>query len=99
MGIVKTYPALVGMRVLLGIAEAGLFPGVVYYLTLWYPRHHLQYRIGLFFGAASLAGAFSGLLAYGISFMAGTAGLLGWSWIFVSHAGLVDTFGPMHSWK
>ncbi|THH12739.1 hypothetical protein EW146_g7411 [Bondarzewia mesenterica] len=43
----------------------------------------LQYRVGLFFGAASLAGAFSGLLAFGISFMSGTAGLLGWSWIFI----------------
>ncbi|RDB15672.1 putative transporter C11D3.18C [Hypsizygus marmoreus] len=83
MGIVKTYPQLVGVRVCLGVAEAGLFPGVVYYLTLWYPRFKLQYRIGLFFGAASLAGAFSGLLAYGISFMGGTAGLLGWSWIFI----------------
>jgi len=83
MGFVKTYPQLVGVRVCLGVAEAGLFPGVVYYLTLWYPRHYLQYRIGLFFGAASLAGAFSGILAYGISFMSGTQGRLGWSWIFI----------------
>ncbi|PFH46412.1 hypothetical protein AMATHDRAFT_77688 [Amanita thiersii Skay4041] len=83
MGLVKTYPQLVGVRVLLGVAEAGLFPGVSYYLTLWYPRHQLQMRIGLFFGAASLAGAFSGLLAYGISFMSGTRGYLGWSWIFI----------------
>lgn len=43
----------------------------------------LQYRIGLFYGGATMAGAFSGLLAYGISFMSGTAGLLGWSWIFI----------------
>ncbi|KAK7438888.1 hypothetical protein VKT23_017814 [Stygiomarasmius scandens] len=83
MGLVKNYPQLVGVRVCLGVAEAGLFPGVTYYLTLWYPRHALQYRIGLFFGAASLAGAFSGLLAFGISFMSGTQGLLGWSWIFI----------------
>ncbi|KAF9039625.1 MFS general substrate transporter [Hymenopellis radicata] len=83
MGIVKTYPQLVGARLALGIAEAGLFPGVAYYLTLWYPRHHLQLRIGYFFGAASLAGAFSGLLAFAISFMSGTRGLLGWSWIFI----------------
>ncbi|KAF4594385.1 hypothetical protein EYR40_009189 [Pleurotus pulmonarius] len=83
MSLVKTYPELVITRVLLGIAEAGLFPGVVYYLTLWYPRHMLQYRIGLFYGAASLAGAFSGLLAFGISFLSGKAGLLGWSWIFM----------------
>jgi sugar phosphate permease len=83
MGLVKNYPQLVGVRVCLGVTEAGLFPGVVYYLSLWYPRHKLQLRIGVFFGAASLAGAFSGLLAFGISFMSGTRGLLGWSWIFI----------------
>jgi len=43
----------------------------------------LQYRIGFFIGAASLAGAFSGLLAYAISFMDGVQGLEAWSWIFV----------------
>ena len=52
-------------------------------LTFWYPRYKLQYRVGLFFGVASVSGAFSGLLAYGISFMSGTAERLGWSWIFV----------------
>ncbi|TBU25780.1 MFS general substrate transporter [Dichomitus squalens] len=83
MGLVKNYPQLVGTRICLGVAEAGLFPGVVYYLSLWYPRHMLQYRVGVFFGGATLAGAFSGLLAFGISFMSGTAGMLGWSWIFI----------------
>ena len=53
-------------------------------LTMFYPRHMLQFRVGLFWGGATVAGAFSGLLAYGISFMSGTRGLLGWSWIFVS---------------
>jgi MFS family permease len=83
MGFVKTYQQLVGVRVCLGFTEAGLFPGVIYYLTLWYPRHKLQYRIGLFFGAATVSGAFSGILAYGISFMSGLGGKLGWSWIFI----------------
>lgn len=50
----------------------------------------IQFRIGIFFGGATLAGAFSGLLAFGISFMAGTAGLLGWSWIFVRLALLLE---------
>lgn len=53
---------------------------------MWYPRHMVQYRVGLFWGGATFAGAFSGLLAFAISFMSGTAGLLGWSWIFVSLA-------------
>ena len=48
----------------------------------------LQYRVGVFFGGATLAGAFSGLLAFVISFMAGTAGLEGWAWIFVRRSSL-----------
>ncbi|KZT63332.1 MFS general substrate transporter [Daedalea quercina L-15889] len=81
--LTRSYPQLVGVRVCLGVAEAGLFPGVVWYMSIWYPRHMLQFRVGLFYGAATVAGAFSGVLAYGISFMSGTRGLLGWSWIFI----------------
>ncbi|KAI0761386.1 MFS general substrate transporter [Trametes elegans] len=83
MGLARSYPQLVGVRICLGIAEAGLPPGAFYYITIWYPRHMVSYRIGLFWGGATFAGAFSGLLAFGISFMSGTAGLLGWSWIFI----------------
>ncbi|KAI9068183.1 MFS general substrate transporter [Trametes sanguinea] len=83
MGLVKTYPQFVGLRLCLGVVEAGLSPGIYYLLSLWYPRHMLQWRYGLFWGGATLSGAFSGLLAYGISFMGGTGGLLGWSWIFI----------------
>ena len=45
----------------LGMAESGLFPGVVYYLSMWYKRNERQYRISLFFSCASLAGAFGGV--------------------------------------
>ncbi|KAF9220053.1 MFS general substrate transporter [Gyrodon lividus] len=83
MGFVKTYPQLVGLRVCLGVAEAGLFPGVAYYLTMWYPKYMYQYRLALFTGATTLAGAFSGLLAFSIGFMSGDGGLEGWSWIFI----------------
>lgn len=55
---------------------------------MWYPRHMLQWRFGLFWGGATFSGAFSGLLAYGISFMSGAGGFLGWSWIFVSMDGV-----------
>ncbi|TFK86312.1 MFS general substrate transporter [Polyporus arcularius HHB13444] len=82
-GLVKTYPQLVGVRICLGVFEAGLGCGVYYTLSLWYPRYMLQTRIAIFWAGATFAGAFSGLLAYGISFMSGTGGLLGWSWIFI----------------
>ncbi|KAI0634507.1 MFS general substrate transporter [Trametes polyzona] len=83
MGLVKSYPQLVAVRVCLGIAESGMSPGIYYLLSLWYPKHMLQWRFGLFWGGATCSGAFSGLIAYGISFLSGTDGLLGWSWIFI----------------
>ncbi|KAF7714573.1 Uncharacterized protein PECH_008360 [Penicillium ucsense] len=83
MGIVQSYGGLLATRLALGIAEAGLYPGVAYYITLWYPRQRAQYRQALFFSAASVAGAFSGLLAFAIAKMDGIAGLGGWRWIFI----------------
>ncbi|KAL8677367.1 MAG: hypothetical protein Q9186_006202 [Xanthomendoza sp. 1 TL-2023] len=70
-------------RFFLGVAESGLFPGVVFYLSMWYRREEQHYRISLFFSAASLAGAFGGVLAWGIAHMNGVGGLRGWRWIFI----------------
>lgn len=50
---------------------------------MWYCRHEIQLRQALFFSAASIAGAFSGLLAYAIAKMDGVGGLEGWRWIFI----------------
>lgn len=83
MGLVRSYPGLLAARIFLGVAEAGLFPGVAYYLTMWYTRDEMQLRQALFFSAASVAGAFSGLLAFGIAKMDGVGGLEGWRWIFL----------------
>jgi MFS family permease len=50
---------------------------------MWYRRYEHQLRVALFFSAAGLAGAFSGLLAYAISFIDGKGHLKGWRWIFI----------------
>lgn len=81
MGLVHNFSGLLAARFFLGITEAGLFPGVVYYLSMWYARPEQHYRIALFFSAASLSGAFGGVLAYGIGKMAGVGGKAGWSWV------------------
>ena len=54
------------VRFFLGLAEGGLFPGLTYYVSLWYPRQMQARRIGIFSSAAAVAGAFGGILAYGI---------------------------------
>ncbi|KAF2814447.1 putative MFS nicotinic acid transporter Tna1 [Mytilinidion resinicola] len=82
-GIVKGYSGLLAVRIFLGFTEAGLFPGATYILTNWYCRRELQGRMAFFYSAATLAGAFSGLLAYAIIKMDGVGGLAGWRWIFI----------------
>ncbi|PGH15077.1 hypothetical protein AJ79_02603 [Helicocarpus griseus UAMH5409] len=83
MGIVRNYHGLLTARVFLGLSESGLYPGVAFYLTKWYCRHEAQLRQALFFSAASVAGAFSGLLAFAIAKMDGVGSLDGWRWIFI----------------
>jgi MFS family permease len=83
MGFVQNYAGLLVARAAMGLAEGGLFPGVTYYITLWYKRKECGLRLAIFFSAATAAGAFGGLLARGIIELDGKAGLPGWSWIFV----------------
>ncbi|KAK5624628.1 hypothetical protein RRF57_000344 [Xylaria bambusicola] len=92
MGIVQNFQGLLSTRLFLGVTEAGLYPGcatqktnknVKYYLTMWYCRKELQLRQAMFFSAASVAGAFSGLLAFAIAKLDGLGGLEGWRWIFI----------------
>ncbi|KAI5480206.1 hypothetical protein MNV49_001534 [Pseudohyphozyma bogoriensis] len=81
-GLVKSYAGLVVLRLVLGALEGGLFPGLVLYLSGFYRRRELQTRVSLFFSAASLSGAFSGLVSAGIIKMQGVGGQAGWRWIF-----------------
>jgi MFS family permease len=54
------------IRVFLGLAEGGLFPGVIYYISRWYPRQMRAKRFAIFFSASTISGAFGGILAYAI---------------------------------
>ncbi|KAK7181938.1 hypothetical protein DPSP01_009533 [Paraphaeosphaeria sporulosa] len=80
---VKSFGGLLAIRFFLGVAEAGFFPGVVMYLCYWYKPSERATRLAIFAGSVAVAGAFSGLLATGISFLNGKAGLAGWQWLFV----------------
>ncbi|KAI4232164.1 MAG: hypothetical protein L6R40_007479 [Gallowayella cf. fulva] len=83
LGVVQNMSGFFAARFFLGVAESGLFPGVVFYLSMWYRREEQHYRVSLFFSAASLAGAFGGVLAWGIAHMNGVGNLGGWRWIFI----------------
>ncbi|KAH8702939.1 MFS transporter-like protein [Phaeosphaeriaceae sp. PMI808] len=80
---VSSYSGLLAVRFFLGVAEAGFFPGVVMYLCYWYKPSERATRLAIFAGSVAVAGAFSGLLATGISFLNGKANLAGWQWLFI----------------
>ncbi|CAO3643363.1 unnamed protein product [Cunninghamella echinulata] len=86
MAAVHNTAGLLASRFFLGITEAGLFPGAIYYLSLWYTRQEQATRVAIFFSCATVAGAFGGVLAYGIMQMDGLGGLTGWQWIFIIEA-------------
>ncbi|KXN87250.1 hypothetical protein AN958_09041 [Leucoagaricus sp. SymC.cos] len=97
-GVVKNYAGLLACRFFLGLFEGGLSPGLVLYLSCFYPRHLLQLRIALLFMCISLAGAFSGLLATVISKMDGIGGRSAWSWIFILEGLVTIVFGMLCFW-
>jgi MFS family permease len=72
------------LRFLLGVAEAGFFPGIIYYLTLWYPSRLRSTRTAWFVSAIAVSGVLgsptSGLIMDRLS---GTLGLAGWQWLFL----------------
>ncbi|KAE8242943.1 hypothetical protein A4X06_0g6662 [Tilletia controversa] len=82
-GFARSYGGLIAARLCLGIAEAGLFPGVNFMLSGWYRRNEFGLRAAIFFSAATASGSCGGLLSAAIQNMDGVGGLEGWRWIFI----------------
>ncbi|KAF8216659.1 MFS general substrate transporter [Mycena galopus ATCC 62051] len=97
-GLVHNFGGLLGMRWMLGTFEAGLFPGVNYYLSCWYKRSEFGIRAAIFFSAATVSGAFGGLLAAAISNMEGIGGKPAWAWIFILEGLATVLAGAVSFW-
>ncbi|MCJ1279331.1 hypothetical protein MMC21_007155 [Puttea exsequens] len=76
------------LRLLLGVVIAGMWPGMAYYLTLFYPPSRTGKRIGQYFTAAQVSAAVVGLVSAGFQKMDGLGGLVGFQWMFLLY-GLV----------
>src|SRR5579871_4170445 len=80
----KTPALFYSLRFILGMVESGFFPGVVLYLTFWFPRSHLAKTISMFMSAIALAGAFgSPFSGWIMASMGHTGGLANWQWLFL----------------
>ncbi|KAF3010319.1 hypothetical protein E8E14_006752 [Neopestalotiopsis sp. 37M] len=82
-GFVQNWTALIALRFLLGILEAGSFPGLYYLVSAWYSRFDLYKRTSVFYLIGVMGSALGGVLGAGFSQMKGVAGYNGWRWIFI----------------
>ena len=84
MMFVKTPVEFYVVRFLLGMAEAGFFPGVVYYLSQWFPANVRARTVSRFYVALPLSSVFMGGLAGALLNLQGRLGLAGWQWLFLA---------------
>jgi MFS transporter, ACS family, tartrate transporter len=73
-----------GLRFLLGLAEAGFFPGIILYLSYWFPARHRSTVTALFMAAAPLAGLIGSPVSGALMGLNGVMGLRGWQWLFLA---------------
>jgi D-galactonate transporter len=74
------------IRVLLGVAEAGFFPGIIFYLTLWFPAEYRARIVGYFMAAIPLSTVIGAPISGVLLYLHGGLGLAGWQWLFIIEA-------------
>jgi MFS family permease len=82
---IDTTTTFITLRVLLGIAEAGFFPGMIFFLTIWFPALYRARMIGLFMTAIPLSTVIGGPISGGLLYLDGY-GLSGWQWMYLIEA-------------
>lgn len=91
MAFVTQWWQLAICRVLLGLLEAGFFPGCVYLVSSWYCRKETGSRMAVFYLLSMVISGFSNIIGYGFSTLSGKAGLIGWQWVFLLF-GIITVF-------
>jgi ACS family tartrate transporter-like MFS transporter len=86
MALVTTPTAFYALRLLLGVAEAGFFPGIILYLSFWFPARHRAGVVALFMAAAPISTALGSPISGALLEMQGILGLHGWQWLFLIEA-------------
>jgi sugar phosphate permease len=83
MAFVSGPSSFYALRLLLGAAEAGFYPGILFFLTLWFPRARRGSVLGLFLAAIPISGIVGAPLSGALLSLEGTLGLHGWQWLFI----------------
>ncbi|XXH02466.1 hypothetical protein Hte_008842 [Hypoxylon texense] len=94
--VVKNYAGIMVCRMLIACFQSGFFSGCIFYLTLFYKRDELAFRTAAFYGTATIAGAFTGLLSYGVFQI--HSSLKGWQILFLIEGAMTLIWGVVSFW-
>ncbi|KAI5951158.1 hypothetical protein KGF54_004232 [Candida jiufengensis] len=90
--------ALIAIRFISGMVGAGTWPGMSYYISLWYPNERSTRRIGYYFTAAQISAAVAGLVSAGFQKMDGVHGYYGWQWMYMIYGVITIAVGISLLW-
>ncbi|EED15609.1 allantoate permease, putative [Talaromyces stipitatus ATCC 10500] len=90
----KDFGSMLAIRMILGVFEAGFFAGTTFYLTLFYTRGEMGFRLAIVQSFAVLASAFSGLISFGV-FQINSPSVKGWQYLFIIEGGMTLLIGIM----
>ena len=99
LGFTQNAAMFYALRFLLGVAEAGFFPGVLYVLTLWYPQAHRARMVGLFMIASAVANAVGAAIGGLLLDLDGFFRLAGWQWVFLVTGAPAVLLAPYVLWR
>jgi MFS family permease len=99
MALVRGRTSFYSVRLLLGAAEAGFYPGVLYFLTLWFPAAYRGRILALFIAAIPVSGIIGAPLSGWLLSLNGVLGLAGWQWLYLAEALPALVLAPVVVWR
>ncbi|KAF2238121.1 putative MFS transporter [Viridothelium virens] len=95
---VKSWREMIALRVLLGMAMSGIYPGLTYLISTWYTRSEQQLRFAYLQSGEVLVLATGGIVNYGLNHLNGKGGLTGWRWMFLVQGLISCVLGIVTYW-
>jgi MFS family permease len=99
MAFVEGKTGFYAVRLLLGAAEAGFYPGVLYLMTLWFPAAYRARMLGIFIAAIPVSGIIGAPLSGLLLGLGGFGGLQGWQWLYLVEAAPALLLAPVVLWR
>lgn len=95
---VQTWRQMIALRILLGVAMSGVYPGLTYLISTWYTRKEQQLRFALMQSGEVIVLATGGIVNFGLNQLDGRGGIKGWQWMFIVQGAIAAFMGVVTYW-